>query len=66
MSKNGRRTPKVVLGVARDDMVLRDANIEPELLRLEIRLEPRGRVALKVRDIKTIRRQLEDVGEELP
>lgn len=47
-------------------MVLRDANIEPELLRLEIRLEPRGRVALKVRDIKTIGRQLEDVGEELP
>lgn len=47
-------------------MVLRDANIEPELLRLEIRLEPCRRVALKVRDIKTIRRQLEDVGEELP
>ncbi len=47
-------------------MVLRHTNIEPELLRLEIRLEARLGVALKVGDVEAVGRELEHVGEQLP
>ena len=47
-------------------MVLRNTLIEPELLRLKIRLETSLRVALKVCHVKTVFRQLINVGKEVP
>lgn len=59
-------TPKVVFGVAWNDMVLWDALIKPILLRLEIRLQPVLWITLKVRHIQAIGGKLVHVGKEFP
>lgn len=59
-------TPKVVFGVAWNDMVLWDALIKPILLRLEIRLQPVLWITLKVCHIQAIGGKLVHVGKEFP
>ena len=58
--------PKVVLHVTGDDVVLGNTNLEPEVLGLKIRLEPKVRAALKVCDIKSLGIQPVDLSEEFP
>ena len=59
-------TPEVVLGIARNDMVLRDTSIQPVLLRLQIRLQAVLRVTLEVGHVELVFGQLVHLRQQLP
>lgn len=59
-----RRTPEVVLGVTRDDVVLLDTEIEPEVLGLEIGRQ--SEASFEVGHVKAVGGEAVDLGEELP
>ncbi len=59
-------TPKIIFCTAGNDVVLGDANIQPTLPRLEVRLEPVLKVTFKVGDIQSVLVELIDVGQDVP
>ena len=59
-------TPKVIFGAAGDDLVFGDADIQPQLPRLEVRLEPILPVAFKVGDIQSVLVELKDISQNVP
>jgi hypothetical protein len=61
-----RLTPKIIFGVSGDDLVFRDADIQPKLPRLEVRLEPILHVAFKVGNIQSVLVELKDVSQNVP
>ena len=58
--------PEVVLHVARQDVVFRDANVKPQLLGLEIRLKVHVWVSFEVCHIESVRVEAVHLCEEFP
>lgn len=59
-------TPEIVGGIAGQDMIFGNADVEPELSGLEVRFEIEGGVALEVGDVEPGRVEAVDFGEEVP
>ena len=59
-------TPKVIFCTARKDLFFGDADIQPKLARLKVRLEPILKVTFKVGDIQPFLVELKDAGQNVP
>ena len=59
-------TPKIIFCAAGNDVVFGDANIQPILPRLKVRLEPILKITFKVGDIKSVLVELKDVSQNVP
>ncbi len=59
-------TPEVILGISRDDVVLRDAGVQPILLCLEIWLQAVLGITLEIGDVEVVFGKLVDLRQELP
>lgn len=59
-------TPKVIFCIPGENMVFRNTDIEPKLLRLQIGAEALLRVALEVRDVQPVLWKFVYDREELP
>lgn len=59
-------TPEIIFCVSGNDLGFGDANIQPPLPGLEVRLEPILEVAFKVGDIQSVLVELIDVGQNVP
>jgi hypothetical protein len=59
-------TPEIIFCVTWKDLLFGDANIQPKLPRLEVRLEPILKVAFKVGNIQSVLVELKDVSQNVP